>query len=63
VLKSPNLLQDKIQLKILSYNILADCYTDKEHGHHLNQDYLNFKDRHEQIKRELIEADADILCL
>ena len=38
----------------MSYNILANCYTDQEHGSHLNQDYLDFKRRHEMIKKEIL---------
>ena len=27
---------DANSIKVLSYNLLADCYTDEEHGHFLN---------------------------
>ncbi len=47
----------------MQYNVLADCYTDLEHGGNLNREHLNFRERFSKIAEELRESNADILTL
>lgn len=47
----------------MSYNILADCYTGKEGGGHLNKNHLDFKSRSDRIKMEISQGNADIVGL
>lgn len=44
----PSVLENTF--KVMQYNILADCYTDKEHSSNLNQSHLKFKLRHPKIR-------------
>ena len=56
-------LVDSRQFKVMQYNVLADCYTDLEHGGNLNREHLNFRERFSKIAEELRESNADILTL
>jgi len=43
--------------------MLADIYTDQEHGNVLNQNWLEFSRRSNIILQELRAANADVICL
>ena len=48
----------------MSYNILADIYTNAEHARgKYNLDYLNFRERSSKIMAEIKESDPDLVCL
>jgi mRNA deadenylase 3'-5' endonuclease subunit Ccr4 len=47
----------------MQYNVLADCYTDLEHGGNLNRNHLDFKTRFTMISQEIKQSNADILTL
>jgi mRNA deadenylase 3'-5' endonuclease subunit Ccr4 len=53
----------KNEIKVLSYNMLADIYTDESHAAHLNMTYIDFKRRSELIRKEISTANPDIICL
>ena len=61
--KHKKLSSTKPTIKVLSYNILADIYTDMKHGYQLNRDHLDFKSRSDRIKKEIEESNSDIICL
>ena len=62
-LMNQNVEDHGLEIKIMSYNILADVYTGMTHGHHLNRDHLDFSDRSAKIISEIRQSDADIVCL
>ena len=48
----------------MSYNILADLYTNPERTQgHMNENHLDFKDRSTRIMQEIKESDPDLVCL
>ena len=51
-------------MKILSYNVLADRYTNpgRTKGH-MNENHLDFKKRSARIMAEIKQSDADLICL
>jgi mRNA deadenylase 3'-5' endonuclease subunit Ccr4 len=55
--------EPKNVIKVLEYNLLAECYTKDEHSAHLNQSNLEFASRFQMIERELRESNADLLFL
>ena len=51
-------------MKILSYNILADRYTNPERTKgHMNENHLDFAKRSARIMSEIRDSDADLICL
>ena len=61
-------LDDADQLRVVSYNILADVFADTEHGRNNLYPYcppyaLNFYYRRQLILKELLDYHADIICL
>jgi CCR4-NOT transcription complex subunit 6 len=55
--------ESKRSIKVMSYNTLADIFTDKEHGAHLNRNFLAFRRRVEILREEIRSSDSDVLCL
>lgn len=54
---------DKLFIKVLTYNILADCYSKYFMFKYVNHGYLNFKYRSHRILHEIRESNSDIICL
>ena len=54
---------NKLFLKVLSYNILADCYSKYFMFKYVNHGYLHFPFRARRILNEIKEANCDIICL
>ena len=50
-------------MKVMSYNMLADIYTNEHHGVNLNREHLDFRERSQVIMAEISQSDADIVCL
>ena len=50
-------------LKVLSYNILADCYTKYFMFKYSKHGILRFKYRSHRILEEIKHSDSDIICL
>lgn len=55
--------KNSFQLKVLSYNILADCYSKYFMFKYVRHVYLNFKYRSVRIMQEIKSSEADIICL
>lgn len=47
----------------MSYNILADCYSQYFMFKYVKHGYLNFRYRSVRILQEIKESNSDILCL
>lgn len=50
-------------IKVMEYNLLAECYTDDEHSAHLNKSHLKFGGRFALIEKEIRESNSDLLFL
>lgn len=52
-------------LRVMSYNILAQCYVDGVHGNYFNvpKNYLDNAARKEKVLREILFIVPDVLCL
>ena len=51
------------KVRVLSYNILADCYSKYFMFKYVKHGYLNFWYRSYRIMHEIRESNADIICL
>lgn len=52
-----------VDLRIASYNILADAYVKPEWFPHTPADLLRPRSRHAPLVRRIVGLDADIICL
>ena len=50
-------------MKVLSYNILADCYSKYFMFKYVRHGHLNFHYRSQRIIHEITESNSDIICL
>ena len=51
------------KLRILSYNVLADCYCDKRNYPTKEKGEIDFVSRFEKLMKVIKRMDADIVCL
>ena len=51
------------KFKVLSYNILADCYSKYFMFKYVRHGYLSFQYRSHKILEELKHSNSDIICL
>eukprot|EP00347_Sterkiella_histriomuscorum_P013489 403364523 len=54
---------NKLYMKVLSYNILADCYSHYFMFKYVDHAYLKFGFRSYRILEEIKSSDSDIICL
>jgi mRNA deadenylase 3'-5' endonuclease subunit Ccr4 len=51
------------QIRVLQYNVLADCYTTGVNAQHLNQTNLGWQERWPKLRREIEQSPADLIFL
>jgi mRNA deadenylase 3'-5' endonuclease subunit Ccr4 len=50
-------------IKVMQYNILADCYTKSDSFPYCPDKYLEWSYRFEKIMKTIVDSDADVVCL